>query len=123
MGYFQNVYLDINPEKSYTVINAKQFDSGTRGIIAHITNNGEPYTITGDNVVFRVKRPDGHIITNDAIINQNGTVTALFSPECLTVYGRAYADIAEIIEIDENNKKILSTVTFILNIKPSPNIE
>lgn len=59
-GYLQEVYLDINPEKSYKVITAKQFDSDTRGIIAHITNDGEPYTITGDSVALRVKKPDGH---------------------------------------------------------------
>lgn len=39
-GYLQEVYLDINSEKSYKVITAKQFDSDTRGIIAHITNDG-----------------------------------------------------------------------------------
>ena len=117
--YFQEVYLDINPKKSYKVITVKQFDSNTRGIIAHITNNGEPYTITGDNVVFRIKKPDGHAIISDATINQDGTITILFPQQCLTVYGRAYADIAE---INENNK-VLSTVAFILNIKPAPNME
>ena len=115
-GYLQEVYLDINPEKSYTVITAKQFDSDTRGIIAHITENGEPYTITGDNVALRVKKPDGHVVIGDAIVNQNGTVTAIFSLQCLTTHGRAYADLAEM----DKNGKILSTAAFIIDVKPSP---
>ena len=115
-GYLQEVYLDINPEKSYKVITAKQFDSDTRGIIAHITNNGEPYTITGDSVALRVKKPDGHVVIGDATVNQDGTVTALFSLQCLAAHGRAYADLAEM----DSSNKVLSTAAFILDIKPSP---
>ena len=114
-GYFQEVYLDINPEKSYTVVTAKQYDTDTRGIIAHITNDGEPHVITGNSVIFRVLKPDGHVVIGDTIINQDGTITVIFSLQCLAACGRAYADLAEM-----DDEKILSTAGFIIDIKPSP---
>lgn len=119
MEYLQEVYLDINPNNSHLVVTAKQYDSNTRGIIAHIMRDGQPYTITGTNIIFRVKKPDGHIVIGDTTINQDGTVKVIFSAQCLAAYGRAYADLVEI----NNEDGILSTTSFIIDIKPSPNID
>lgn len=116
MEYLQQVYLDINPNDLYTVVTAKQFDTNSRGIVAHIMEDGQEHTITGDRFELRVKKPDGHIVISSATINNDQSVTAIFNEQCLLVNGRAYADLAEI-----SNGEILSTAPFIIDIKPSPN--
>lgn len=114
--YIQEIYLDINPNNSYIVITAKQFDADSRGIRVHVTENGQPYNITGDYFQLRVKKPDGHVVVKNATLNNDQTITAIFNDQCLLVSGRAYADIVEL-----SDGKILSTAPFIIDIKPSPN--
>ena len=118
MAYIQEVYLDINPNDSYTIITAKQFDADSRGIRAHITQNGQTYSIAnGSTFKLRVMKPDGHVVIKEAIINNDQSITAIFNEQCLLVDGRAYADLVEF-----NDGYIISTAPFIIDIKPSPNL-
>ena len=81
MEFLQEVYLDINPNDLYTIVTAKQFDTNSRGIRAHIIENGQEHTIIGDRFELRVRKPDGHIVTLNATINNDQTITAIFSED------------------------------------------
>ena len=120
MEFLQEVYLDINPNDLYTIVTAKQFDTNSRGIHAHIIENGQEHTIIGDRFELRVRKPDGHIVILNATINNDQTITAIFNEQCLLVNGRAYADLAEIARVNDKDI-VLSTAPFIIDIKPSPN--
>ena len=97
MEFLQEVYLDINPNDLYTIVTAKQFDTNSRGIRAHIIENGQEHTIIGDRFELRVRKPDGHIVILNATIN-----------------------LAEIARVNDKDI-VLSTAPFIIDIKPSPN--
>ena len=91
MIYQQEITLELNSNTAYTTVGAKQGDAYTREIIVHITADGIPWTIP-DSVVasYRVRKPDGTAVWNDAIIKDN-TVVITLSEETLAVAGRAYA--------------------------------
>jgi len=65
-----------------------------------------------------MRKPDGKQIMNYATINNDGTVTVTLTQQCLTVAGRAYADLAEF----NSQGQILSTAPFILNVVASPDV-
>ena len=119
MEYIQEITLDINSNQAYTVVGAKQGDSERRGVHVYFTASGEQYQINQNNsVALRVRKPDGHIVFNDASVQPDGSVIAMFSYQTLISAGRAYADL---IEFGADGKTI-STVSFILNIMSSPDI-
>lgn len=119
MEYIQDLTLDVNSNQAYTVVSAKQGDVDSRGIRVYYTASGEEYLIsTNNSVAFRVRKPDGHIAFNDTTINSDGSVTAMFTYQILAVAGRAYADLVEF----SANGNTLSTVSFIIDIMASPNI-
>lgn len=118
MEYIQNVTFDLNTLQAPVIIGAKQYDTDTRGIRVTYTKNGEPYQIHENNIVrLRMRKPDNTSILNDAQNNGDGTVTVIFSQECLSAAGRAYADLMEF-----SQGKILSTFSFVVDIQPAPNI-
>lgn len=119
MEYIQEITLDINSNQAYTVVSAKQGDSDSRGIHVYYTASGEEYQVNPNNsVALRVRKPDGHVIFNDASVQPDGSVIAMFSYQTLIVAGRAYADLVEF----NPNGQTISTVSFILNIMSSPDI-
>ena len=120
MIYQQEITLELNSNTAYTTVGAKQGDAYTREIIVHITADGIPWTIP-DGVVasYRVRKPDGTAVWNEAIIRDNAVVVTL-SEETLAVAGRAYADV--VLYTNNGKAEILSTVSFIIIIMSSPNI-
>ena len=120
MEYTQEITLDVNSNTAYTVVGAKQSDSSSRIIIVHITKDGIPYIIdAGVTAYFRLKKPDGKAILNEAYIDyNNNTVQVVLTSQALAVHGRGYADIV----LYSSNQEILSTVSFILLIMAMPDI-
>ena len=120
MIYQQEITLELNSNTAYTTVGAKQGDAYTREIIVHITADGIPWTIP-DGVVasYRVRKPDGTAVWNEAIIKDNSVIVTL-SEETLAVAGRAYADI--VLYTNNGRAETLSTVSFIIIIMSSPNI-
>jgi len=59
-----------------------------------------------------MRKPDGTSILNNAINNNDGTATVIFSYECLSAAGRAYADLMEF----DLQGRILSTASFVVDI-------
>ena len=120
MTYQQEITLELNSNTAYTTVGAKQGDAYTREIIVHITADGIPWQIPSGVVAsYRVRKPDGMAVWNEAIIRDN-TVVVTLSEETLSVAGRAYADI--ILYTNSGRAEILSTVSFIIIIMSSPNI-
>ena len=120
MIYQQEIFLELNSNTAYTTVGAKQGDAYTREIVVHITADGIPWTIPKGVVAsYRIRKPDGTAIWNEAIIKDN-TVIVTLSEEALSVAGRAYADI--VLYTNSGKAQILSTVSFIIIIMSSPNI-
>ena len=120
MIYQQEITLELNSNTAYTTVGAKQGDAYTREIAVHITADGIPWTIPNGVVAsYRIRKPDGAAVWNEAIIKDN-TVIVTLSEEALSVAGRAYADI--VLYTNSGKAQILSTVSFIIIIMSSPNI-
>lgn len=120
MIYQQEITLELNSNTAYTTVGAKQGDAYTREIVVHITADGIPWTIPNGVVAsYRIRKPDGTAVWNEAIIRDNAVIVTL-SEEALSVAGRAYADI--VLYTNSGKAQILSTVSFIIIIMSSPNI-
>lgn len=120
MIYQQEITLELNSNTAYTTVGAKQGDTYTREIAVHITADGIPWTIPNGVVAsYRIRKPDGTAVWNEAIIKDNAVIVTL-SEEALSVAGRAYADI--VLYTNSGKAQVLSTVSFIIIIMSSPNI-
>lgn len=121
MDYVQEISLELNSNAAYTTVGAKQGDSYTRQILAHITADGIPWTIPNNvTASYRIRKPDGTAIWNNAEIKDNAILITL-TEESLSVAGRAYADV--VLYANNNNRaEVLSTISFIIIIMSSPNI-
>lgn len=76
MEYIQEITLDLNTHSAPLIVNAKQNDTDTRKLLVHYTKNGEEYKInTNNSVALRVRKPDMHLIFNNGVVNNNGTVS------------------------------------------------
>lgn len=119
MDFTNEITLDLNAVSNYPIISAKQNDIESRILLVHFTKNGVQYKMNKNNSVsLRLRKPDGKLILNKGKINTDGTATITLTQQCLTVAGRAYADLMEI-----NGKgQLLSTTAFIINIQASPDV-
>lgn len=119
MNYTEDIVIDLNPNNAPPIIAAKQQDVDSRTLIFHYTKNGQPYNVNSNNsIAFRMRKPDKYMVFNDATINADGTVSVTLTQQCLTTAGRGYADLVEF----SAEGKMLSTVSFVLNIMPSPEV-
>ena len=118
MIYNENITLDLNTNTSYVVVGAKQGDSG-RTITAKIMDNGNLYSIDNNiTTVYRIRKPSGAGIWNEATAYpSNSSVVFTLSSQDLSEAGQNFVDISF---MDEDT--ILSTVNFIIDVKPIPNL-
>jgi len=120
MNYSQDITLDLNTNSCYSVVNAKQGDANSRIIRIFITENGNDYIIPANaTAAFRLKKPDGKAILNEAIIDYNtNSISVTLTGQALSASGRGYADII----LYGSSQEILSTVSFILIIMSAPDV-
>ncbi len=111
--YTSYISLNISGRQAFDYITAKQGDSESRYIVITLLENGEQI-IPGDGVsaVFRGKKPDGRTFLNDAVINEDGTITVELTSQILSVDGIVKA---EIVLYDENDA-VLSTASFRIKV-------
>lgn len=123
MEYLQELTLELNSNVAYTTIGAKQGDGNSRVLKIHITENGLDWKIPiNANVSYRVRKPDGYAVWNEAIPDLDENVVLLtLTEQTLAVAGRAYADIVFSVGTG-TERQILSTVSFIIIIMASPDI-
>ena len=119
MIYNQNITLDLNTNTSYIIVGAKQGDSG-RTITATILQNGNLFSIPSTATAFyRIHKSSGEGVWAGATLysSESKVVIPLTSYD-LSETGRNFADIM----IINNNETIISTVTFIIDVKEVPNM-
>lgn len=119
MTYTQDLTLDLNSNAAYPTVSAKQNDVDSRILHIHYTKDGAEYLVNHNNsVALRVRKPDSTLAFISATVDYDGTVYVTLSQQCLTVAGRAYADLVEFNAAGQ----MLSTVSFIINIMASPDV-
>ena len=123
LQYLQEINLELNSNTAYTTVGAKQGDTSSRIIKIHVTENGEDWTIpAGVSISYRVRKPDGYAIWNEGIIDRDENVVYItLTEQTLAAAGRAYADIYFEVGVNEE-RQILSTVSFIIIIMAAPDI-
>lgn len=109
MSVYQNIKLDVNRINTFSVINAKQGDSG-RMLKVQITINDEPYYIPRNAyVIFRATKPDDTFVYNFASVQSDGTCTIQLSQETLASPGKIYCDLSVLV-----GRSTVSSVTFVI---------
>ena len=123
MEFLQEITLELNSNTAYTTVGAKQGDSASRVIKIHVMEHGEDWQIPiGVTASYRVRKPDGYAVWNDAIIdNTENVVYITLTEQTLAAAGRAYADVLFVSGTGEE-KQVLSTVSFIIIIMAAPDI-
>lgn len=125
VNYTESIILDINTDQACPVVSAKQGDNA-RQLKVQIQDRGTNILIdpSKQTVGLRIRKPDRHIVFNDTSINNDGTVMIKFSYDCLNAAGRAYADLiifnTQFSFGTNYDEPAVSTVSFIIDIMPSP---
>lgn len=113
---YSHIFLDLQ-HKTIEAVNLKQYDYESRYIRFHITDNGNPYTLTADmQANIKIHKPDGtkvvHFGTVDAA---NNYITIEVTNQMTAAYGVLSADITLF-----TTDNVISTMPFHLNIERSP---
>lgn len=115
-------------------VNAKQYDTESRFINISCTDHGKKVDLDKENVsaFVRYKKPDDKYVFNDATVEEDGTVTVELTQQMLAVPGKCAVDVLLIgasgikadslktIDAVYKLSPILSTMTFYLNVLPTP---
>lgn len=121
MRYTQEIILDLNPNSAPPIVYAKQGDVDTRGLTIYVTQNQEDYDLTANGVssaTLRIHKPDGttSYVSDLPIPGSGNVIHIIFTEQSLLVSGRASADL-----LLSNENELLSSISFVLIIQPSPN--
>lgn len=126
----KEINIDVS-NKKYVTLNAKQYDRASRFILVSCCNQGAPFPIDKSCYAFvRVRKPDNLGVFNSCEITNDGKILVELTEQMLAFAGLSYADIVilknlpveeEITKntaqlIESNNDKILSTMTFCIDI-------
>lgn len=127
--------IDVSNHK-YLSIDAKQYDRNLRYILITCYNQGDFFPIN-KNTCFasiRYRKPDNYGVFNTCEITQDGRILVELTEQMLSVAGLCYADVVihenlnlavNIVEnadgsveiIDTGNSGIISTMTFVVNVR------
>lgn len=128
----KNIDVDFYDDK-YILINAKQYDSGSRLIAVSCYNQGDQLNLSNNkhSAYVKYRKADKHAVLNYCRINQRGQILIELTEQMLAANGVCYVDLVvvnkgsaivnidtgEIITID--NSQILSTMAFCINVYES----
>lgn len=116
MQDIREIMLDIDRKSAFQVLYAKQGDNDSRFIKITMTKNGEKIMPgSGDTAAFNGLKPDGNSFINEAVINDDGTITVELTDQVLAVDGAVHADVSII-----NSGSVLSTANFTINVEKKP---
>lgn len=110
--FVYNLTLDINCSKEPPIICAGQFDKG-RKFEFTITNNGEPYDITGCSAILKGTRSNNTHFAIDCTV-LNGKIIAVTDENTLSVRGKS---VAKVVIYDAD--RFYSTQIFVIDVDPS----
>jgi hypothetical protein len=124
--------IDVNVDfykKEHILINAKQYDDGSRFISVTCYNNGEILPInSGEHSAYvRYKKTDNHSVFNVCEINRKGNIIIELTEQMLASEGICKADLVvtkkgsakvdgNTGEITVDNAAILSTMVFYIDV-------
>lgn len=124
-----NIHVDFY-DKKYIMINAKQYDSGSRWIAITCYNQGNILNISSSKhfAYVRYKKPDEYGVLNSCRINSRGEVLVELTEQMLAVDGICYVDLiivnkgSAIVNVDTgeiiatDDSPILSTMAFCISV-------
>lgn len=127
-----NISVDFY-DKKYTMINAKQYDNGSRWVAMTCYDNGNVFNLNASKhtAYIKYKKPDGHTGLNSCRINSRGEVLVELTGQMLAAYGTCYVDLVivskgeAIVDIDNgkittiDNSPILSATAFCISVYES----
>lgn len=124
-----NINVDFYDNK-YILINAKQYDSGSRWISIACYNQGKTFNLSASkhSAYIKYRKADGYGVLNSCKIDHRGEVLVELTEQMLAADGICYVDLiiinkgsamvnienGEIIAIDDT--PILSTMAFCINV-------
>lgn len=124
-----NINVDFY-DKKYILVNAKQYDSGSRWISISCYNQGNAFNLSASkhSAYVKYKKADEYEVFNSCKINYKGEVLVELTEQMLAADGICYVDLViinkgsamvnvetgEIIAIDDT--PILSTMAFCVNV-------
>ncbi len=118
MNYTRQIYLDVNATSAVTVVKAKEGDDSLRYVNVILLRDGTQIVPdNGMSAVFRLEKPDGKAVVNNATIESNGSITVQLTAQCTAVAGRCKADVVLMA-----NNETISTALFILEVVKSPDV-
>lgn len=119
MDYTREIILNVEPSSVIPVVRAKQGDSSFRFIKAKLmAGNSQLIPESGTTVTFREEKPDGTSITlNNAVVNNDGTITVTLAEQTTNRAGRCICDLCL-----TKNQKVLSTTSFVIDVLHSPTL-
>ncbi len=102
-------------------IRCVQGDKDSRNIQITLTNHRQPYPLDPQIhiVKYKIRKPDGKGIYNEAVINSDGTISICLNSQVTVVPGNAKAELQIIDALPPLTQKILSTMRFNIIIEPS----
>ena len=98
-----------------------QGDTDSRNIRIIVTDNWQPYPLNPGihKAKYKICKPDGKGIYNEAAINSDGTASFCLNNQATIVPGNAKAELQIIDARPASTQKILSTMRFNIIIDPS----
>lgn len=110
----QEITLDVSQENRLTVV-AKQFDSKSRYLLVHLTDNGEPLTLPDSaSVLISATRPDGESDGFDGL-TQDGAALVPIDYWMLMLDGFVTVELV----VTGKDGYRLTTMSFILDVRHS----
>lgn len=102
-------------------IRCVQGDKDSRNIQITVTNNRQPYPLNPKihKVKYKIRKPDGKGIYNEAVINSDGTISICLDDQATVVPGNAEAELQIFDALPPLTHQILSTMKFHILIEPS----
>jgi hypothetical protein len=110
MNNTQRIKIDILNNKVYEYIYTKQYDIG-RLVIFTITEDGEPLSLDGYDVVFQLKKPDGTVIIectdeSTCFVKDGDVVNLILNDNMTCLSGKLKYQLSVV-----DGEKTISTVT------------
>lgn len=117
MESVQKIRLGVGSKPSAKYVYAKQGDTESRFVEVTVCNgNTQIVPEEGATAKIRAKRPDGTVVQENAVINEDGTIKAEITHNMLQNKGMVKADIAIYGTSDET----LSTEVFFIRVQEAP---
>lgn len=117
MNVTQNITLDLTKRAAFQYVSAKQGDNSSRFVKITLTDDGAVYRPEkGTSANFRAQKPDGTMVLNQAVMNDDGTVTVELTRQTLAVCGDVVADVY----LTDGNGTLLSSVSFVIHVEAAP---